>query len=98
MIFDRFSKWADITHIDFTLESSDGSENDYSYTTNWVGNNDMENDAQHSYVSKDGNLYIVIANNNNTEDYFSLEEIDDSEYMDFKFEMYDVGDKNNIEV
>ena len=97
MIFDRFSKWADITRIDFVLEGSDGSETDYSYTTNWVGDSDMENDAQHSYVSKDNNLYIVISDSKNVEDYFDFEMIDDSEYMDFKFEMYDIGDENNIE-
>lgn len=98
MIFDRISKWADITHIDFTLENSDGVCSDYSYTTNWVGDSDMENDAQHSLVSKNGNLYIVISDGENIEDYFDLEMIEDSEYIDFKFEMYDVGDENNIKV
>mgnify|MGYP003417842844 CR=1 FL=1 len=98
MIFDRISKWDDITHIDFTLENSDESENDYSYTVNWVGDSDMNNEAQHSLVSKNGNLYIVISEGKNIEDYFEFEMINDSEYMDFKFEMYDVGEKNNIEV
>jgi len=98
MIFDRFFEWADVTHIDFTLENGDGIENNYSYTVNWVGDSDMENDAQHSYMSKNGNLYIVISDGKNIEDYFDFEMIDDSEYMDFQFEMYDVGDENNIEV
>lgn len=94
MIFDRFSEWADITHIDFTLENSDGIENEYSYTTNWVGDSDMENDAQHSLVSTNGNLYIVVSDGKNVENYFDVEMINDSEYMDFKFSMYDVGDDN----
>ena len=58
----------------------------------------MENEAQHSYVSKDSNLYIVISDGKNVDDYFDFEMIDDSEYMGFHFEMYDVGDENNIKV
>lgn len=97
MIFDRFFEWADITHIDFSLENSDGVGNDYSYTVNWVGDSDMENDAQHSFISKNGNLYIVISDGKNIENYFDIEMIDDSEYMDFKFGMYDVGDDNYVD-
>lgn len=94
MIFDRFLEWADITHIDFTLENSEDIETEYSYTVNWVGDSDMVNDAQHGFVSESGNLYIVISDGNNIEDYFDIEMINDSEYMSFKFEMYDIGDDN----
>lgn len=93
MTFDRFLAYDDITSIEFTLDDTD-----YSYYVDWVGDSDMENEAQHSYMSKDNNLYIVISDGKNVEDYFDFEMIDDSEYMDFQFEMYDVGDENNIEV
>lgn len=93
MIFDRFLEYDDITRVEFTLDDTN-----YSYYVDWVCDSDMENEAQHSYVSKNNNLYIVISDGKNVEDYFDFEMIDDSEYMDFQFEMYDVGDENNIEV
>ena len=104
MTFDRFLEYDDITSIEFELVEQyvdDGQEpitEHYDYFVDWVGDSDMENEAQHSYVSKDNNLYIVISDGKNVEDYFDFEMIDDSEYMDFQFEMYDVGDENNIEV
>ena len=104
MTFDRFLEYDDITSIEFELaeqyvdEGQEPITEHYDYFVNWVGDSDMENDAQHSYVSKDNNLYIVISDGKNVEDYFDFEMIDDSEYMDFQFEMYDVGDENNIEV
>jgi hypothetical protein len=104
MTFDRFLEYDDITSIEFELVEEyvdDGEEpitEHYDYFVNWVGDSDMENEAQHSYVSKDNNLYIVISDGKNVEDYFDFEMIDDSEYMDFQFEMYDVGDENNLEV
>lgn len=98
MTFDRFLEYDDITSIELTLDDGDGNCTDYDYYVDWVGDSDMENEAQHSYVSKDNNLYIVISDGKNVEDYFDFEMIDDSEYMDFQFEMYEVGDENNIEV
>ena len=98
MTFDRFLAYDDITSIEFTLDDGDSNCADYDYYVDWVGDSDMENEAQHSYVSKDNNLYIVISDGKNVEDYFDFEMIDDSDYMDFQFEMYDVGDENNLEV
>lgn len=98
MTFDRFLAYDDIVSIEFTLDDGDSNCTDYDYYVDWVGDSDMENEAQHSYVSKDNNLYIVISDGKNVEDYFDFEMIDDSDYMDFQFEMYDVGDENNLEV
>ena len=98
MIFDRFLEYDDITSVEFTLDDGDGNCTDYNYYVDWVGDSDMENEAQHSYVSKDNNLYIVISDGKNVDDYFDFEMIDDSEYMGFHFEMYDVGDENNTKV
>ena len=97
MTFDRVSKYGDISSIDFELEVPIDEETakleNYSYYLNWVGDSDYENEAQTSYVSKDGHLYIVVAENRGIEDFFDWNKIDDSDYMDFHFDMYDVGDK-----
>lgn len=87
MTFDRF-KMGDITSIEFVLE-----EKKYQYYVNWVGYSDYVNDAQSTYISEDNNLYVVIAKNKEIEDFFDLEEIDDGDYMDFYFDMNDVGDE-----
>lgn len=97
MTFDRFLQYNDITNIGFTLDDGDGNCTDYSYYVHWVGDDDYENEAQHSYISKNENLYIVVSGGKNVEDYYDMEMINDSEHMDFKFEMYDVGDENNVD-
>lgn len=87
MTFDRFGG-CDIASIEFELEGKR-----YSYYVNWTGDDDCLNDAQSNYISKLDNLYVVIAENKKVEDVFDLEEINDSDYMDFYFDMNDVGDK-----
>ena len=89
--------------VDFELIEDyveDGQEpivEHYNYYVHWVGDSDYENEAQKSYISNDGNLYIVISDGKNIADYFDLETINDTEYMDFKFEMYNIGNGNGIE-
>ena len=92
--------WDDITAIEFDLEEQYVEDDEiprletYNYYTNWISANvrDDENEAQHSYISDNGNLYIVIAENKNIKDFFDFDMINDAEYMDFKFSMYDVPD------
>ena len=97
MTFDRFKKYGDITSIQFELEEDyvkEGEESRreyYDYYTTWFGDSEYENEAQKTYLSKSGNLYIVIADKKNIEDFFCLEDIEDEKYMDFN--MYDVGDE-----
>lgn len=99
MTFDRFTAWNDITSIEFELveeyveEGKEPIVEHYDYYVNWVGENDQENEAQKSYISKVGNLYIVIADGKDIEDFFDKEDIDDSEHMDFVCSMYDIGDE-----
>lgn len=97
MTFDRFSKHRDISSIGFELEVPIDEETckleRYDYYLNWVGDSDYENEAQTNYISKDGHLYIVVATDKDIEDFFDWDKIDDSEYMDFHFDMCDVGDK-----
>ena len=44
-------------------------------------------------MSKEDNLYIVIAEGADIEDFFDLEKIEDEDYMDFHFSMCDIGDE-----
>lgn len=99
MTFDRLKKYGDITSIQFELEEDyvkEGEESRreyYDYYTTWFGDSEYENEAQKTYLSKSGNLYIVIADKKNIEDFFCLDDIEDEKYMDFNFNMYDVGDE-----
>ncbi|MDE7425727.1 MAG: hypothetical protein K2N51_18870 [Lachnospiraceae bacterium] len=99
MTFDRLKEYADITSIQFELEEDYVEEGQvlcreyYNYYVDWSGDSEYTNEAQKIYLSKDGNLYIVIADGKKLEDFFNLEEIDDGEYIDFHFDMCDVGDE-----
>lgn len=98
MTFDRF-KGCDITSIQFTLEEQYVEEGkiphteSYDYYVSWTSDSDYNNNAQSNYISKDDNLYVVISKDKKIEDFFDLEEIDDSDYADFHFCMLDVGDE-----
>lgn len=97
MTFDRLSNCRDITDIQFELEVPVdeilSKVEKYDYWIHWVGDSDYENEAQTNYISKDGHLYIVVAKDKGIEDFFDWDKIDDSEYMNFHFDMCDVGDK-----
>lgn len=99
MTFDRFKAYGDITSIQFTLEEDYIEEGQvpckeyYDFYVDWTGDSDYENDAQKIYLSKEGNLYIVIADGKKIEDFFDLEEIEDENYIAFHFSMCDVWDK-----
>ena len=99
LIFERLVHYDDITSIRFELVEDyveDGQEpivESYDFYVHWIGNDDYENEAQKSYISSLGNLYIVIADGKNIDDFFNKEEINDAEHMDFVCSMYDIGDK-----
>lgn len=93
-IFDRLTKWDDITQIEFELDSGDGVCEEYRYFLDWTGESDMENEAQKSFISKSGHLYIVVADGKDVEDFFDMEYINEPECMDLYFEMLDIGDAN----
>lgn len=101
MTFNRLIDFNDITSIQFELFDDyveDGQEpitEHYYYFVHWTGEDSQENDSQKSYVSKVGNLYIVIADGKNIEDFFYKESIDDSDHMDFICSMYDIGDEHS---
>lgn len=97
--FDRIEEYDDITSIQFELEETYVEDGEvprvecYDYWVDWVGESDYSNEAQTSYISADGNMYLVIAKDKKIEDFFDMEEINDSQYMDFHFSMCDVGDE-----
>lgn len=92
--FDRLSRYDDISSIEFELYDDNNNWGEvYHYYVNWVGDDNYENDAQKSYLSKDNNLYIVIADGKNIKDFFNMEEINDSAYMDVVFSLCEVGNK-----
>lgn len=99
MTFDRLKSYEDITSIQFELEEDYVKEGQsprreyYDYYVSWTGDNEYVNEAQKTYLSKSGNLYVVIADKKNIEDFFCLEDIEDEEYVDFHFDMLDVGDE-----
>lgn len=88
-IFDRLER-GDITHIEFVLEDEDGCEN-LSFSTDWHGESDYINLAQKTYRSKCHHLYLVIEEGKDVEYYFDKEEIDEESYMNFYFDMMNVG-------
>ena len=99
--FKRLMRWDDVTQIEFELEEQYAEGNQipcvehYHYFVNWTGDDDMENEAQTTYLSAEGNLYLVIAANKSIEDFFNLKAINDSESMCFHWEMYDMDTLEN---
>lgn len=97
--FDRIEEYDDITSIAFELVEAYVEDGEiprvehYEYYVDWVGESEYENEAQTSYISSDGNMYLVIAKDKEIEDLFDMEEINDSKSMDFHFSMCDVGDE-----
>ena len=87
MTFDRFMV-CDITGIEFELTNDDYYTEHYNYYVDWTSDNEYHNDSQVSYVSKDGHLYITIAKNKSTEDFFDLEEINDEKYSKYMKNFY----------
>lgn len=100
-IFDRFTSWNDIVSIQFELfqdcveEGEEPITEYYDYYIHWTGDSDQENDSQKIYISDVGNLYIVIADGKNIEDFFNKETIDNEECMDFVWSMYNIDDESD---
>lgn len=71
-LFDRLLNCNDITQVDFTLipsyekDSEKCEKEHYHYHLNWVGD-DFNNAAQKSCLTKAGDLYILVDENNNVE-------------------------------
>lgn len=99
LTFERFDVYSDITSIQFELIEDYVEEGyvpmieHYDYYIHWTGDDEYENAAQKSYISEVGNLYVVIADGKEIDDFFDKEFIDDADHMDFVCSMYNIGDK-----
>lgn len=95
--FKRLTDWNDITNIEFEIEEClDGinvSNKKYSYDVDWHEDDEFNNRYQKSYISELGHLYIVIVANKDIFDVFDKEEIEDKEWMESRFDMMDVPNK-----
>lgn len=95
-VFERLNKWKDITAIEIKMvgDMDEDSETErYYYWVDWVGDDDIHNPAQSTYISELGHLYLVIAEGKGIEDFFNYEYINDARCVDHGFAMCDVGDK-----
>lgn len=88
-IFNRL-KYGDITYVDFIIEDGDGCM-EYSFAVDWCGESEYINEAQKTYESECGHLYLVIEDGKTIDDYFDKEKNNEPSYMDFRFDMMDVG-------
>ena len=93
MTFDRIVEYGDITAIVFTLYNEFTEESkSYHYYVDWCGDSDYVNDAQSCYISKIGNLYVVINKEHDINQFFDKKLIDDEECMKFKFDGYSINE------
>ena len=78
-IFDRLTEYGDITSVEIVWE--DESIDDI--LVPWNDAHECFNEYQKYYLSKNGNLYIVVSKEKEIKDHFDLEEIDDPKYTDW---------------
>lgn len=98
-VFDRFKKWSDITSISFDLVEDafeDRPAEHFEFRTNWVGSDDTCNQAQTTYISELGNLYLVIAKGQGIEDFFDYNYINNEDCVEYHFESCHVGDRFSL--
>lgn len=97
-VFERLMFSPDITRITVTLvnklEPMISREEKFDYYVTWTGDSDWISTAQKTYLSKCGNLYIVIHPQKDISDYFLVDEIDDEEEVDTRFTLW--GTANTV--
>ena len=83
-VFERITKYNDITGIDFVLVDNEGKEQEYFYSLNWedADHNGEENLYQKSYVSDNGFLYLVVGKDLKIEDFPDYDSINVKDYAD----------------
>lgn len=99
--FNKLIDYDDITGIDFELVDDYVKDDQkprvehYSYYVNWVGNSEYENEAQSTYVSQLGHLYLTIAKDKGLVDFYNVCRINDEQVMDFHFRMLNISDESS---
>lgn len=85
-LFKRISQWDDI--VDLELVYDDGSSETFYVDYCSEGNDSGEdNDYQTSYVSEQGNMYVVVGKDKVIADFFTDEYMNDEENVRFRKEM-----------
>lgn len=77
MIFERLSS-GDICSVDLIYDD----ESKDSFYVDWVGESDYKNEGQKTYVSKLGDLFIVVSKDENVDTVFKHWNIDEDGAMD----------------
>lgn len=90
--FDRLQKYMDITSIEITYEDGTTDEIYVDYNTNGHCGLGADNVNQTVYLSRLGNIYVLISENKKIEYFVNLESIEDKETVDFRKDMYNIGD------
>ena len=96
-VFKRLTDYADITSIE--IEYDDG-ETDYFWVEYDTGEYDYlgaDNINQKTYISTQGNLYILIDEKKALFDVFPKDEIEDKETVEYLHDAYDIGIENESE-
>lgn len=86
--FDRLINYKDITAIE--LEYKDGTKSEF-YVDYDCETDFEDNKNEKVYLSKLGNLYIVIEKDKTIEDYFDINELNDSQKILFHKNMLNIG-------
>lgn len=87
-VFERFEECGDITNISFELGDKDGPMCIYyEYYLDWVGDSHEVNEAQKTYRSDLGNLYIVVSKEKDICDVFNMDYINDENAIKYNFDL-----------
>ena len=86
-VFDRITSYSDITAMIVTLTSEDKQQvESHQLHVAWLLNEDLEgNSTQSSFISNEGNLYVLIAEGKGVFDFFDEETIQKEGYTERAF-------------
>ena len=95
MAFERIVAYNDITSIRFELVADEDDDDPikskkFDYLITWTGDNEYENDAQKSYISDLGNLYLAISKDKTIDDLYDLQDINNANSMGVHFDLLNI--------
>lgn len=75
-VFERILAWDDLSSISFSLiDETNKILSSRFYYLGWVGDNEFSNDAQHSFVSDLGHLYIFVSQQRNIKAFLNTRDL-----------------------
>lgn len=87
-VLQRLTSYRDITHITLTYQDDSKETFAVDYEDEVEGQLGSDNKNQKNYISKCGNLYIIIAANKGIKDFFNMGLINNKENMELKKDLY----------